>query len=266
MLRRRSHAGLRLLDGLVAEGRMQFTATDAAVRLARSATSTANLLRRLRRQGLVERVRRGRYAIRPLGMLGTSVAAEDALLAVAVAFPHTSHRVAYRSALDHLGLLVHPSRSIQVALSRPTRSEKLSDRPLITVLESEDTLYIGAEPHGAAYVSNVDRALLDAAARPELVGGIAVLAQALLAAVPRVNPDRLRTYAKRLRSAAALRRIGSLADALQLRGLAGTLTPLTAPTSDIDLEPGVRGSAWRDAKWRVRWDQLPEQLANVVNA
>lgn len=265
MLTHKRDAGLRLLDGLVAEGHVQFTTADAAKRLERSPTSTANLLHRLLREGLIDRVRRGRYAIRPLGMLGTTAAAEDVLLAVAAGFSKTIHRLAYRSALDYLELLVHPSRSIQVALTKPTRSERLSDRPLTTVIESEDAVSIGAERYGETFVSNLERALLDAAARPELAGGIAILAQALSAAAARVDPDRLRDYARQLQWGAALRRIGSIADALKLHGLAGKLTPLVQPTSDLDLEPGSHGAAWRDSKWRVRWDQAPEQLSNVVH-
>jgi len=258
--------GLKLLDELVAEGQMQFTAKQAAARAARSPTSTSNLLRRLLQAGLVDRVRRGRYAIRPLGSLGTTVAAESILLAVAAGFPGLAHRVAYRSALDHHELLVHPSRSIQVALAKPTRSEILSGRPLITVLEPKAVLSIGAERHGDASVSDLERALLDAAARPELVGGIAILAEALSAAATQVDPERLRIYAEGLRWGAAFRRIGSIADALVLHGLAGKLSPLVEPTSDIDLEPGRHESTWRDSKWRIRWDQAPEQLANVVHA
>jgi predicted transcriptional regulator of viral defense system len=259
-------AGLQLLDQLVAEERHQFTATDAASRLGRSPTATSNLLRRLLREGLVDRVRRGRYAIRQLGTLGTRAAAEDVVLAVVAGFSGVRHRIAYRSALDHLALLVHPSRSIQVAVTKPTRSETLSGRPLTTVLEPEDAVSIGAKRHDGAYVSDLERALLDAAARPELVGGVAVLAEALSAAATRVDPARLRSYAKRLRWGAALRRIGSIGDTLALPGLSGRLTPLTEPTSDLDLEPGAHASIWRDSKWRVRWDQGPEQLANVLRA
>lgn len=258
-------AGLQLLDALVAEGRAQFTADEAAMRLERSPTSTANLLHRLLREGLIDRVRRGRYAIRHLGLLGTTAAAEDVLLAVAAGFFKTAHRLAYRSALDYLELLVHPSRAIQVALTKPTRSEKLSNRPLTTVIEPEAAVSIGAEQHGEAFVSDLERALLDAAARPDLAGGIAVLAEALSAATARVDPDRLRDYARRLQWGTAFRRIGSIADVLELHGLAGKLTPLVPPTSDIDLEPGSPGSAWRDSKWRVRWNQAPDQLSNVVD-
>src|SRR5262245_56949022 len=137
--------GLTLLDELVGEGLTQFTSAEASARLGRSATATSNLLARLVRDGLLDRVRRGHYAIRQLGSLGTTAAAENVLLSVAAGFRDVRHRVAYRTALDQLDLLAHPSRSIQVALARPTRSETLSGRRLTVVQEPETALEVGAK-------------------------------------------------------------------------------------------------------------------------
>ena len=258
--------GLKLLDGLVSEGRTQFTSADAAVRLERSAAAAGNLLTRLVRDGLIDRVRRGHYAIRQLGTLGTTAAAESVLLSVAAGFGDVRHRVAYRTALDQLDLLVHPSRSIQIALAKPTRSETLSGRRLTVVQEPEAALDVGAMKRDGVFISDLERSLLDAAARPELVGGIAVLAEALAAAASKgVNAEKLMDYARALSWGPALRRIGSLADTLHLAGLAGHLEPLSKPTSDIDLEPGHEASSHRDSKWWVRWDHSPSDLQNVVH-
>src|SRR5215510_3667003 len=206
-------AGLRLLDELVSVGLTHFTSADAATRLGRSPAATGNLLRRLVRDGLLDRVRRGHYAIRQLGTLGTVAAAESVLLAVAAGFAHIPHRVAYRTALDQLDLLAHPSRTIQVALAKPTRSETLSGRRLTVVQESHTALSIGARPRDGVNISDLERSLLDAAARPELVGGGAVLAEAIGAAAARgVDAARLTGYARELSWGPALRRIGSIAD------------------------------------------------------
>lgn len=258
--------GLQLLDQFVSEGLTRFTSTDAAARLDRSPAATGNLLRRLMRDGLLDRVRRGHYAIRQLGTLGTVAAAENVLLAVAAGFAHVPHRVAYRTALDQLDLLAHPSRTIQVALSKPTRSETLSGRRLTVVQESETALGVGAKRQDGVYISDLERSLLDAAARPELVGGVAILAEALGAAAAKgVDVMRLMTYARALSWGPALRRIGSIADTLHILGLADRLEPLAKPTSDIDLEPGHDTSSYRDSKWWVRWDQPPSELQNVVH-
>jgi len=94
------------------------------------------MLSRLVAPGLVDRLARGRYAIRPIGALGTRAASEDVALAVAATFDRQPHRIAYRSALDHHGLIDHPSREIIVALDRSTSTKHVSGRRLRTVLES----------------------------------------------------------------------------------------------------------------------------------
>jgi predicted transcriptional regulator of viral defense system len=258
--------GLKLLDDLVSQGQTQFTSADAVAHLKRSPAAAGNLLARLVRDGLIDRVRRGHYAIRQLGALGTTAAAESVLFSIAAGFGDVRHRVAYRTALDERNLLVHPSRSIQIALARPTRSETLSGRRLTVVQEPETALDVGAIKQNGVFISDLERSLLDAAARPELVGGIAVLAEALAAASRKgVNAEKLTHYARLLSWGPALRRIGSLSDTLHLAGLAGRLEPLTKPTSDIDLEPGHEASSYRDAKWWVRWDYSPSELQNVVH-
>jgi len=257
--------GLAFVDDLVADGKAHFTFAEGRERLQRSPGATANILRRLVENGLVDRVRRGHYVVRSLGVLGTRAVAESLSLAVAAAFVGLPHRIAYRSALDEHDLISHPSRTVQVACTRRVRSTKLSGRPLRTILETELAIDVGSQPHGDSEVSDINRALLDAAARPELVGGAAVLAEALAAAGSKADPQRLTYYAAQLNWAPALCRIGSLADALELTALAGKLSPLSTRAFDIALEPGTGAAvAWRDPRWRVRWAQPRDELVNVV--
>src|ERR1022692_2694831 len=106
---------MELVNTLVAEGREAFTFEDARAVLGASAPATANALHRLTENGLVDRLSRGRYAIRPLGSLGTSAATDNLSLAVGAAFEGREHRIAYLSALSELGLLTHPVRTVFVA-------------------------------------------------------------------------------------------------------------------------------------------------------
>ncbi|MBI4202518.1 MAG: type IV toxin-antitoxin system AbiEi family antitoxin domain-containing protein [Chloroflexi bacterium] len=256
---------LRLADQFAADGQSAFTFQDAVERTGLSRPATANLLRRMADNGLVDRVRRGLYVTRQLGVLGTTAAAEDLALAVGVAFNGQEHRIAYRSALYEHGLITHPSRSIQVAATRRTRVAMLSGRPLRVVIEPQYMIQEGSTPLGLSMVSDLERTLLDAAARPDLVGGPAALAEALVSAGRRISPKKLQRYAKRLQLAPALRRLGSVADQLDIQGLAGQLAPILPPKGDINLEPRDPGpTGWRDSVWRVRWNQLPSELANVA--
>ena len=121
------------------------------------------------------------------------------------------------------------------------------------MVEPPETLVVGRVPWGTSYLSDRHRAVLDAARRPRLVGGLEVLAEAFAAATPELHAETLMEYAHRPGDAAALRRLGSLADALALEPLAGALTPIKPITADLPLEPGTdEPTVWRDSRWRVR--------------
>lgn len=259
------NTALRLVDDLVADGKTHFTFGEAQQRFGQSPSATGNLLRRMLTAGLIDRVRRGHYVIRQLGVLGTPSVAEEVALAVGAAFAGIPHRMAYRTALDEHDLIVHPARSIYVATSRRIRTKTLSGRPLHIVREPETSISIGAIACGSSWISAVERALLDAAMRPNLVGGAAVLAEAISTAGNRIDIAILIDYAEDLGWAAALRRIGSIADTLEIECLAGRLNPLKPITADLDLEPGGNmPHCWRDARWRVRWQQKPDEIDSVV--
>ena len=257
--------GLSLANELVAEGHSTFTFKEVEQRLGKSKPATANILKRMERAGLIDRVRRGHYAVRQLGVLGTPAAAEDIALSVSAAFVGLPHRIAYRSALYEHDLVVHPARTIQVSTTRRVRTKKISGRWLKAVIEPLEKLDVGRIRYGNSYVSDLHRAILDAADRPRLVGGAEVLAEALAAAVSNLNPDILIDYARRLAYAAPLRRIGSITDAMTLHPLASALVPLKRITADLDLDPGSdEPVAWRDKRWRVRWPRTVDELQAVV--
>ena len=258
--------GLTLANELVAEGQLTFTFDELVKRLGKSKTATANLLKRMEKSGLIYRVRRGHYVVRQLGVLGTPAAAEDIALSVGAAFSGMSHRIAYRSALYEHNLVVHSPRSIQVAAVLRIRAKMLSDRPLKVVVELPKQIEVGRIPWGVSYISDHHRAVLESAQRPMLSGGIEVLSEAFSVAASELNEEILMNYATQLSWAAALRRLGSLADALELEPICGALQPIKPITADLDLEPGSDDSMiWRDSKWHIRWSRSIDELLAVTS-
>jgi len=244
---------LDLLDDLAAQERGGITTAEVRERLAMSEQSASNLMSRLVRAGFLDRVARGVFAPRPLGQLGTRAASEDVALAVAAAFVDEPHRVAFRSALDHHGLLVHPARTVQVALPRRVKLQRISGRRLRAIHESSQTIATGSEPagHGAA-VSCLERALLESAARPTLVGGWTIVASALTNA--RVDSAKLTALASELDAGPAVRRLGSLSEVLGLDQVAAALIPPAGDARVLPLDPQAPSEdSWTDERWRVRW-------------
>lgn len=256
---------LKPLDDRLAAGKTTLTSRELQEELGISPSGASNLLSRWRRAGLVDRVARGRYAIRQVGLLGTRASSEDVALAVSALVGERSHRISYHSALDFHGLLVRPVRTVQIASPHRFSSALVSGRPLQVIFERRDTVGLGTEPAGhGAVVSNLERALLDAASRPDLVGGFYSLAEALAGSEP--DPDQLLGLADQLSASPAVRRIGSLADRLDLAGLAGKLDPPAPPRWDLDLDPELkeRSGAFRDSKWRIRWPEDPRAVAREI--
>jgi predicted transcriptional regulator of viral defense system len=261
----RQYLGLALADELIAEGKTSFTFAEAQQRLARSRSATSNVVTRMLDAGLIDRVRHGHYVLRPLGVLGTPSTAEEVALAVGAAFKNLPHRMGYRTALDEHDLITHPARSIHVAAAKTVRAKSLSRQPLRVIQEPEPSIHIGSIKCGESWVSDLERALLDAARRPKLIGGLEVLAEATSAAAADVDVDKLTRHAMELNWSSALRRLGSLADALGLDGLAGVLEPILPIRADLDLEPGSKlKTVWRDARWHLRWPRSIEELAAIT--
>ncbi len=245
---------LGYLNELVREGELTLTTSALAEQFDLSPQSASNLCARLLVKGLVDRVSPGRYAIRQIGLLGTPAAAETITLAVGAAFGDEPHRIAYRSALAHHDLIRHPSRVIQVALTRQVRMQSLSGRPLEAIYETGDTLSVGSRSAGnRAMISDLERSLIDAGRRPELVGGLDVLAEALTTAHSRINWDSLSRYFDLPVFSAAGRRLASVCSRA---GLVWKGKSPTQRTSRSPIRAYPRSTAdpgWRDPINAVVW-------------
>jgi predicted transcriptional regulator of viral defense system len=256
---------LEFLDRLVREGKITFTLGDLRRALALSPQAGSNVCSRLVRDGLIDRTSYGHFVIRPLGSLGTRAGAEDTALAVGSLLAGEPHRIAYRSALAHHDLIRHPARVIQVAAPRIVQRDQLSGRPLQMVSESRETVGVGAVDAGwGARVSDLERALLDAARRPGLVGGLDAVAEALSTGRRDVDPVRLRGYARVPSLSAAGRRLASVARRLRFALVAETLTDLPAASAPIAAFPGQRKPVvWRDSVHGVVWSSTALDIVDA---
>ena len=255
---------LDLINTLMAEGRETFTFEEARATLGASPSATANTLRRLNEKGLVDRLTRGHYAIRPLGSLGTSAVTDQLGLAVGAAFEGREHRIAYLSALSELGLLSHPVRTVFVACTQQVRFRAVSHRRLRVVVERAKTIHLEAEPVGLSWRSSLERALFECALRVDLTGSTERLAEAIANGAPKADPARLARLAGAFgtRGRAAERRIASMTRAL---ALPLRLEPKINPRQPvIRLDPGDDHVEWVDSTFRVAWNTTPDELRAVI--
>lgn len=257
---------LSTLNDLAASGSRQLSTRQVAEYTGQSPKAASALLSRLVDAGLLDRVARGHFVLRDIGLLGTKAASEDLSLAVQAALGGRPARIAYRSALSELGLLSHPSRGIHLASPERLRIRTISGRRLIFHKEPDGILRLGADHlREGVWRSTQARALLESAQQPSHAGGLPAVAEALMTAT--IDPRELRELDSRLHAHAGLRRIGSLSD--HLAGpLADQLTP--PPRSRfIPLDPaqtrdGDSFGAWQDTRWGVSWPVPARELQNAI--
>lgn len=256
--------GLELIDSLAAEGRTSVSAGEVTTRLGLSPQATSNLLARLARDGLVERLRRGQYLLHPLGELGVAATSGDRLgEAIALVVGDREHRICYRTALHEHGLLTRPGRRIQVAVTRRLYVSEIGARPLESIIENAAPIHVGAQPLGPAWISTIERALLESAHVPRRVGGIAAVAEALAGAQP--SSSELMRLATELRLHAGLRRLVSIDHQLDLGKLAHIELP-DRRGEPLPLDPtDPRSDGHVDVVTGVRWPGPVDELAKVVH-
>jgi predicted transcriptional regulator of viral defense system len=254
-----------LLDQLVAEGRREISAQEARARLHKSPQATTNIMARLVRDGWLERARRGHYLIRNLGYLGVPATSREELGAlVAAAAGGRLTRVAYATALHEHDLLSRPWQPIQFAVDRRLFVTRLGDRPVEAHIESAERLALGAEPFGPSSISSVERALLESAHRPRLVGGIATIAEALDRA-GKVSEATMTRLAAQLDYSAGLRRLVTLNRGLGLHSLDGLKIP-PVEVREIPLDPTDRRTEGHlDDGAGVRWPGPVDELRAVID-
>ena len=195
-----------------------------------------------------------------------SDAARDLVKAVTFALEGIPHRIAYRSALDYLGLLSPPARTVHVATAGSVGFALLGRRPLRTILENETDLAVGADPVDRTFVSDPERAILDAASRPDLIGHATALAVAIAAVAPSLDIDRMVDYASRLPVDAGVRRIGSIAGQLGFSRITKELLPPPELGASVVLDPkGPMKTVWYDERLGVHWNRHRDEFTEARN-
>lgn len=190
--------------------------------------------------------------------------------AVARLFPKP-YFLAYHWAGTHHGLLTQVSYVTHVATPRrkaPMEFKNIRFK-FIKVARNRFFGYEEATVMGEKVViADLERSVLDALDRPELVGGIEAAAQAVFHASKKMGPGKILDYLRRYNDSALARRFGYLCDALRIalpKELAAFLS------SQVKKDPAYLGfpKRWgkegeRNRRWNLILNVPHEELMGEV--
>lgn len=127
---------------------------------------------------------------------------------------------AYRIACNHHGLLTQIPSVIHIAVTRLKRPIEIKNVRFEFIILTkkrffgfEETTVFGEK----VKFSDLERTVLDALDRPDLVGGIEASAQVLFEARKRLDNSKLLAYLQRMNNSALARRLGYLSELFQLK-------------------------------------------------
>ncbi len=241
-------------------------ATGGVISLSRAAeamrvpqTQAAPRLRRLIRQGWVQRLQRGLYLVRPLDAAPDQAAMpEDPWVLAREIF--SPCYIGGWSAAEHWELTEQLFRSTLVVTSAPARKTEVRIGghlfrvfriPRARLAGGVETVWRGRE---RVDISGLERTLLDSLRNPELVGGGRHLVQILRAYGEHDRHDfrRLLNLATEVASGAAWKRLGFLAERIWPQEPTVAAAAAGHVTSGyVRLDPGIRGRGKLVKRWRL---------------
>ena len=244
------------LSRLSADGQTIFS-TAQAREFWGDADYAVNVLNRLVRKGWLQRLERGVYMVIPLEAGPERTWSESAL----VIAPHLIQpaAVAYWSALHYWNMTEQVPHTVFVQSTRRKRPVEVLGMRFRFVTVSQARFFGVARrtlDGKTIYVTDREKTLLDAAARPDLSGGIEQLAQALRAAWTDLDWARLDDYLARWGGGVVVKRLGYLVEALSL--------PVPDPDRRLErwqgllshgislLEPAAQDDGPVVTRWRIR--------------
>jgi predicted transcriptional regulator of viral defense system len=258
-----------ILLRLSAERRSIFSVVDAQAVTDGPYQATAKLLSQMVRRGWLVRLAPGKYLIVPLEAGLESIPMADRYVIAREVLGPLPYYISHYSAMELHQMTTQPVNTVYVTVPKQRASRTIADVEYRFVYANPRSFW-GWEPIWATdqeqvQVSDLEKTLLDCAARPHLCGGLGELAKGLWLRKDGLDESRLVTYSQRLDHKAAAKRIGFLLETYSL-GRPETIAALQALVNPryALLDPTLPDEGPYRARWRLRINLDPEELKATV--
>jgi predicted transcriptional regulator of viral defense system len=251
------------------QGKTIFSVSDAQRIYRKSRKVTANLLGKLVEKGWLVRLMRGKYLIVPLEAGLEAIPMADRYVIAREVLDPLPYYISHHSAMEMHQMTTQPVSTVYVTVRNRRTSRAIAGVPYRFVTASRESFWgwesVWATAQDQVRVSDLEKTLLDCAARPDLCGGIGELAKGLWLRRDGLDEERLVKYAERLGHKAAARRVGFLLHTYQLGSEETTAALRSLTTTGFDpLDPTLADEGQYDAEWRLRVNVDPEELRASV--
>jgi predicted transcriptional regulator of viral defense system len=178
--------------------------------------------------------------------------------------------IAFFSAAHYHHLTTQLPQVLHIAVQRQRRSFTFK-HVLVQFITIKQSKFFGYEDatieNEAVCVSDLEKTLLDSLDRPDLVGGIEMIARFLVIAAPRINFANLIDYTRTLRSRALAVRLGYLLDILQIKRTPRKILEALEMSVGRDKTPIGEVRRWgKRGHLHPRWRVIENVPVNILTA
>ena len=262
-------ASAELLLRLSAEGKTIFSIADAQRITGKPYKTTATLLSQLVRKRWLVRLVPGKYLIVPLEAGLESIPMADRYVVAREVLDPLPCYISHYSAMELHQMTTQPVNTVYVTVPRQRTRRTIAGMEYCFVYANPRAFWgwesIWATDQERVQVSDLEKTLLDCAARPHLCGGLGEVAKGLWLRKDDLDEEQLVAYVKRLDRKAAAKRLGFLLETYSL-GRPETIAALQSlvnPRYSL-LDPTLPDEGPYRARWRLRINLDPQELKTVV--
>ncbi|MCL2359142.1 MAG: transcriptional regulator [Candidatus Bathyarchaeota archaeon] len=240
----------KVLSSLSYKDKTIFTTND----LKEYTNNPKNLLDWLVRKKWIQKIKKGTYLIAPLnaGTNGTdNYTIHSFILASVLVEPYY---ISYASALNYHGLTDQTPNATYVATTKPKNSKTILNTKIRFVTIPPHKIF-GTEQttieNKKINISSKEKTIIDCLDHPEHCGGIEEAAKALYFAKNDLDQTKLVSYAQKIGNKTVLKRLGYLAEKLDMEKTLKTIStlPLSSGYSLLDCSLKKRGPIVE--KWKL---------------
>ena len=237
-----------VLSTLSSRGKTIFTTGD----LKEFIQEPKNLLDNLSRKKWILRMKKGVYAIAPLEAGKTGAAAYTLHSFAIASYLVEPYYIGYWSALNYHGLTDQTPPAVYIATTKPRNSRRMLDTEFRFVTIPARKLFGVAKVEiekREVNVSSAEKTVVDCLDHPEHSGGMEEVARAIQGG--EIDFKRLVDCAERLGNGAVLKRLGYMADALNVQELLRLLSDVKLSKGYSVLDPTMPKRGKITERWRL---------------
>jgi predicted transcriptional regulator of viral defense system len=246
-----------------------FRLKDAQSILNKTPQATADLLSELVKKEIILRLKPGLFLIVPLEA-DKNYLENRYIVAKELIYPH-KYYISHYSAMAIHGMTTQPVFKVFIASSKRRKNRIISGQEFI-FLYTQPYNFFGIEDkwitkQDKVKVSDLEKTIVDALARPQLCGGVSEIAKGIWLKKQNINYHRLLNYCHKTRVKAVAKRLGFILETLNLIDN-DWLTKLRDYIEDskayILLEPGLKRQSRYLERWRLLINFNPEELKSII--